>query len=169
MYFTSHSSTTKLCIVFDGSDQSTNGHSLNNLLFAGSSLYPLLSTIISQLWFHRIGTSGDILKMFREVSLAVSDRDLHRFIRTARSRTGECAVLHLESPFLVSWLPTFFCKWQKITLISPLAANVVKMSFYVDDCLTGVDNPNSCIQILMLYFHLLVSISGNGGQTLQNS
>ena len=74
------SSTTKLRIVFDGSAQSSNGHSLNDVLLPGPSLYPLLSSIISKFRLHKIGMSEDISKMFREVGLAVPDRDLHRFI-----------------------------------------------------------------------------------------
>ncbi len=71
------STTTKLRIVFDGSAASSNGLSLNDILLQGPSLYPLLSTIINQFRTHRIGMSADISKMFREVGLLESDRDLH--------------------------------------------------------------------------------------------
>ena len=75
------SSTTKLRFVFDGSAISLNGHSLNDILLQGPSLYPLLlTTVITQFRSHKIGMSADILKMFREVGLTESDRDLHRFL-----------------------------------------------------------------------------------------
>ena len=74
------SSTTKLRIVFDGSAISLNGHSLNDILLQGPSLYPLLTTVIAQFRSHKIGMSADISKMFREVGLTESGRDLHRFL-----------------------------------------------------------------------------------------
>ncbi len=71
---------TKLRIVFDGSASSSNGPSLNDILVPGPSLYPLLSTVLSQFRCHLIGTSADVSKMFRKVGLAEIDRDLHRFL-----------------------------------------------------------------------------------------
>ena len=73
------STTTKLCIVFDGSAKSSNNLSLNDILCPGPSFYPLITTVLNRFHLHAIGMSADISKMFREVGLASSDRDLHRF------------------------------------------------------------------------------------------
>ena len=72
------STTTKLRIVFDGSGKTSTGNSLNDTLLPGSSLYPLLHTVINKFRTHRIGMSCDISKMFREVALLSEDYDLHR-------------------------------------------------------------------------------------------
>ena len=74
------SSMTKLRIVFDASAKSTSGNSLNDILLSGGSLYPLLSTIVNRFCLHKIGMSGDISKMFREVCLHPEDFDLHGFL-----------------------------------------------------------------------------------------
>ena len=135
------SSTTKLRIVFDGSAQSSNGHSLNDVLLPGPSLYPLLSSIISKFRLHKIGMSADISKMFREVGLAVPDRDLHRFIH--ENEDGQlqdwrmCRVTFgiTSSPFLASKVLLQVAEDHAEQY--PQAAEVVRNSFYVDDCLTG--------------------------------
>ena len=74
------STTTKLRVVFDGSAASTMRVSLNEMLLPGSSLYPLLTTVINCLCMHQIALSADISQMFREVRLHEEDRDLHRFL-----------------------------------------------------------------------------------------
>jgi len=81
------SSTTKMRIVFDGSAISSSGHSLNDVLLPGSSLHPLLSTIINRFRMFPVALSGDVSKMFREVGLREQDRDLHRFLH--QGPTGE--------------------------------------------------------------------------------
>ena len=65
--------------MFDGSAKSSNNVSLNDILCPGPSLYPLITTVLNRFRLHAIGMSADISKMFREVGLASSDRDLHRF------------------------------------------------------------------------------------------
>ncbi len=78
--FKDSSSTTKLRAVFDASARSTTGISLNNTLIPGPNLYPAIQDILLRFIRHKIGLSGDISKMFREVILHPGDRDLHRFI-----------------------------------------------------------------------------------------
>ena len=71
------SSTTKLRVVFDGSAKSSNGSSLNDILEVGPTLHPTLQDIILRF---RTFMSADISKMYREVLLHPSDRQLHRFL-----------------------------------------------------------------------------------------
>jgi len=102
------STTTKLLIVFDGSASSFNGYSINVILLPGPSLYPLLSTILAQIWLHKIGMSADVSKMFREVGLAETNRNLHRFLlENAEGEIQEWRMCRLafgikSSPFLAS-------------------------------------------------------------------
>ncbi len=145
------SSTTKLRIVFDGSAISSNGLSLNDILLQGPSLYPLLSTVIAQFRTHTIGMSADISKMFREVGLAESDRDLHRFLHEDSEGQIQdwrmCRVTFgiTSSPFLASKALLQVAEDHKIEF--PEASQVVKGSFYVDDCLTGADSLSEAKQL----------------------
>ncbi len=59
-------------LKFDGSAASSNGHSTRWPL-------SLLTSVLNRFRVHNIGMSSDISKMFREVGLTVSDRNLHRF------------------------------------------------------------------------------------------
>ena len=71
---------TKLRVVFDASAATSTGKSLNDILLPGPCAYPLISVIRFQFRLHKFAITGDISKMFREVSLSPADRDLHRFL-----------------------------------------------------------------------------------------
>ena len=79
--------TTRLRIVFDISAKSTSGVFLNDQLFAGPSIYPSLSSVISQFRCHVIAITGDISKMFRGILLNTEERDYHKFLRRSLSGT----------------------------------------------------------------------------------
>ncbi len=70
---------TKLRAVFDASAKSSSGNSLNQLL-SGPNLYPLLTSILHKFRIYPVAMSSDISKMFREIFLDPSERDLHRFL-----------------------------------------------------------------------------------------
>ena len=74
------STTTRYRPVFDASTQTTTGVSLNDLLLAGPSLYPLLNSLIHQFREHTVVFTGDISKMFRGIHLAPQERDYHCFL-----------------------------------------------------------------------------------------
>ena len=67
------SSTTKLCVDFDGSARSSTGVSLNDTHLPGPSLYPLLSNIPNHFRKNPVAMVGDISKMFKEVGLVEED------------------------------------------------------------------------------------------------
>ena len=72
--------TTKLRVVFDASSASSNGNSLHDILLPGPCTYPLISDILLLFRLYKFAITGDISKMFREVRLSPTDRDLHRFL-----------------------------------------------------------------------------------------
>ena len=71
------STTTKLRIVYDASAKTSTGVSLNDTLLPGPSMYPLLTTTLTQFRTHKIGMSSDISKMFREIGLQPEEYDFH--------------------------------------------------------------------------------------------
>ena len=75
------STTTKLRVVFDASARTSSGVSLKDQLLPGPNLYPHLSSVISSFRQYRIGMTGDISKMFREVGLHQAERDYHDYHR----------------------------------------------------------------------------------------
>ena len=73
------STTTQLRVVFDASARSQSGVSHDTQLPV-PSLYPKLTTVLNHFRRHSIGLSADVSKMFTEVVLDPSERDLHRFL-----------------------------------------------------------------------------------------
>ena len=99
--------------------------------------------MLNRFRLHIIGMSADISKMFREVGLAVSDRDLHGFFLEDSSGYLEewrmCRVTFgiTCSPFLASKVLLQIAEHHSQQY--PEAAAVIRNTFYVDDCLTGAN------------------------------
>ncbi len=142
--FKTSSTTTKVRPVFDGSAKSSSGASLNDLLLTGPSFYHHIEDILLVFRQHRIAFSADISKMFREILLNVSERDLHRFL--IRNSSGELTSLRMTrltfgvkpSPFLATLVLLHLA--NRFQTSHPLAVSCVRSHFYVDDLLTGADN-----------------------------
>ena len=135
------STTTKLRVVFDASAKTSTGYSLNDILLPGPSLYPKLTKMINQFRLNKIGMSGDISKMFREISLDKSEYDFHRFIH--RGTSGELHDYRMcrltfgvtSSPYLASQVLLQLADDYESEC--PRASKIIRSCFYVDDCLTG--------------------------------
>ena len=69
--------TTKLRVVFDDSARTTSGHSFNETLMTGPTLYPTLTDILVRF---RVAISGDVSKRYRAIDLSPEDRNYHRFV-----------------------------------------------------------------------------------------
>jgi hypothetical protein len=74
------SSTTKLRVVFNGSEKSTNGVSLNDILMIGPKVQDDLFGIVQRFRLHRIVMSADVVKMSRQVWVHPDDRRLQRIL-----------------------------------------------------------------------------------------
>ena len=146
------STMTKLRVVFDASAATSTGKSLNDILLPGPCGYPLISDILLQFRLHKFAITGDISKMFREVSLSPADRVLHRFLWRPQpggplreGRMTRVTFGFASSPFLA----TQALRQTAIDhhLDHPEAAEVVLSKFYVDDCLTGANTEEAAIQL----------------------
>ena len=71
--------TTKTCIVFDASARD-NGPSLNDCLYKGPHLTPLLCDILSRFHSHVVPLTSDIEKAFLRIIVNENDRDYLRFL-----------------------------------------------------------------------------------------
>jgi len=74
------SSTTKLRVMFNGSEKSSNGVSLNDILMRGPEIQDDLFDIVQRFRLHRIVMSGDLVKMYRQVWVHPDDRCLQRIV-----------------------------------------------------------------------------------------
>jgi hypothetical protein len=73
-------STTKLRAVFSGSEKSTTGVSLNDIIMTSSKVQDDLVDIVQRFMLHRIVTLADIAKMYREIWVHPDDRCLQRIL-----------------------------------------------------------------------------------------
>ncbi len=145
--FKETSTTTKIRPVFDASAKTTSGFSLNDTLLTGPNLYPPLPDVIIRFRRFKIGMSADISKMFREVMLDSSERNLHRFIlRQEDGSLADCRMLRLTfgvkpSPYLATQVLRTLAKSAESS--HPKAAQAILKDFYVDDYLSGADSVDS--------------------------
>ena len=112
-----------------------------------------LVNILTHFRTYNVALTSDVGKMFREVSLRPEDRDFQRFLRRDpdTNKLQECRMTRLTfgiktSLFLVSRVLLQLAKDLKERY--PEASEIVKTSFYVDDCITGADTPEEvlCLQ-----------------------
>ena len=128
-------------MVFDASDRSSSGVSLNDQLLPGPNLYPHLASVIIAFRKHRIGMTGDISKMFREVGLHQEERDFHRYLVKGEDghlqdwRMTRLTFGVTSSPFLATQVLHQVVSDHSTDF--PTTASIISSQFYVDDVLTG--------------------------------
>lgn len=74
------STTTKLRAVFDGSDKTSSGLSLNDCLMVGPTIQPELFDIVLRFRQHQYVLTGDIAKMFRQILIRPDQQRLQNIL-----------------------------------------------------------------------------------------
>ena len=150
--YKAQSTTTKIRAVFDASAKSSTGTSLNDTLLVGPTVHPPLIDVLLTFRLHKIALTADVSKMYRAVKLTPSDRDLHRFVWRSNPTEPLIDYRMTRNTFGVSasaFAANMSVKQNAIdhAVQYPQAANVVKTSFYVDDCLTGAGSVEEAIDL----------------------
>ena len=145
-------STTKLGIVFDGSDSPSTGVSLNDSLLDTPNLFPKLVNILTRFRTYNVALTSDVGKMFQEVPLRLEDRDFQRFLRRDpdTNKLQECRMMRLTFGIKTSLLLASRVLLQLAKNLKeryPEASEIVRMSFYVDDYITGTDTPEEALRL----------------------
>ena len=158
-YYLSHhaviktdSLTTRCRVVFNGSASTDSGLSLNDIQYAGPTVQKDLLAIILNFRKNTYVLNADISKMYRQVIIDKPDRRYQRiFWRNHPSENVQCYELNVvtyglaSSPYLATrCLLQLSLDNEKLY---PLASNVIKNCFYVDDLLTGSDSETELLQI----------------------
>ncbi|GBM34983.1 hypothetical protein AVEN_240348-1 [Araneus ventricosus] len=137
------SETTKIRPVFDASTCEKGKPSLSHCLFKGINLIELVPIVIDRFRTYPIGLSGDIEKAFLMMSVTNQDREFLRFFCPCDE---ELVYRHCRVVLGVSCSP-FLLNASILYLVDnspPEFHDMVeklKGSFYVDNCLTGVNDP----------------------------
>ncbi|GBM99551.1 hypothetical protein AVEN_244284-1, partial [Araneus ventricosus] len=165
--FRPESTSTSLRVVFDASANSSNGVSLNSILLNGGTVQQELFSIISRFRTYMYAFSADIQKMYRQILVDESDRDLQRIlwkpnqfspVETYRLRTvtygTTCA------PFLATRALKALAEEEQSEF--PQAAATLLTDVYVDDILSGSNN----LEETKALQHQLIQLLKKGGTEL---
>ena len=141
-------STTKIRVVYDGSAKLKNSVSLNNCLYKGPSLVPLLYDVLLRFRIFPIAITADIARAFLNISIAEEDRDSLRFLwlENHEDKNSEITVFRFArlpfglncSPFLLQG--TLEHHLKKHEPIDPELIHKILKSLYVDDLNSGTSS-----------------------------
>ena len=146
------SSTTKVRAVFDASAKSSTNISLNDTLQVRPTVHPKLIDVLLRFRWHPVALVADVSKMYRAIELVDDDKDFHRFVW--RSSTKDCLIDYRMTRVTFGVSASSFAANMAVkqnainhSLEYPEAAEVVRKSRYVDDFLTGAEDPESALTL----------------------
>ena len=146
------STTTKLRAVFDASAKLSTGVSLNDLLLVGPTVHPSLIDVLLRFRSHRVALITDVSKMYRDIMLTESDRDMHRFVwrKSPNDLLQDYCMTRVTFGVSASSFAAKMAVKQNahdFAIQYPLAVKAVEESFYVDDGLTGAETIEGAIEL----------------------
>ena len=150
--------TTPMRVVMNASQKDKNGLSLNNCQEAGPNLLPDVGGLAMKFQNNPIGLIMDISKMFFQIKIPKSQKDLHRFFafqkvfRQAKLLFGEAS-----SPYLAAETVSVHAEAKFNEL--RLAAEAVKDQLYIDDTITGSKTKEEAIQLVTELIQLFKTMS----------
>ncbi|XP_029663006.1 uncharacterized protein LOC115235386 [Formica exsecta] len=135
--------TTKLSVVFNGSQRIRSGESLNSQLLVGANLLPALADVLRWRW-HRYAIVADIEKMYRQILVHPDDRDFQRVL-WRRDNTREVQEYRLNTvtyglacaPFLAIRTLRQLADDEESRF--PLGAAALRRDCYDDDIVSGAN------------------------------
>ncbi len=134
----------KLRVVFDASARTSSGRSLNDLLLVGPTIQPDLLTILLAFRTCPVALKADIIKMYRQVQVDPRDQGFQTILwldqegRTIDFTLSTVTYGVSSAPFLA--IRCLFQLAHELGDEFPVAADVIRHSFYVDDVLTGANS-----------------------------
>ncbi|XP_025157695.1 uncharacterized protein LOC112589293 [Harpegnathos saltator] len=135
----------KVRVVFNASQASTNGRSLNDLVHVGPRLQRELGEILLAWRMHRVAFSADIEQMFRQVRVAPEDQHLQQIL-WRDSQTQAISVYRLTTvTYGMACAPYLAIRTLHQLALDereryPRAADLLCRQTYADDILAGADD-----------------------------
>ncbi|XP_071580176.1 uncharacterized protein [Temnothorax nylanderi] len=140
-----HSGTTRLRVVFNASQPTSNGLSLNDHLMIGRKLQPELSFIILRWRQFRFVFTADIAKMYRQILVHKEDAHYQRILWRPDPHGPLIAYLLLTVTYGNANAPNVALRVVEQVAEDkgadfPLAVPVLRLHTYVDDAVFGADD-----------------------------
>lgn len=146
------STTTRLRVVFNAAKPTSNGKSLNSIMFPGPALLSDLFGILINWRFHAIAFVADITKMYRQILLHPDYITYHRFLFRSdpAEEIKEYALNRLT--FGTNYAPcgaiqTLHNLAAQFRNEQPTTADVIEMDTYMDDTISGAADIQSALRI----------------------
>lgn len=157
---------TKLRVVFDASCKSTTGLSLNDVTLKGFQVQPDLYDILLRFRSFKYVLTSDIEKMFRQIKINPNQTFLLNILwRDASEDLLQCVELKTvtygtnSAPFLATRVLNDVA--LKNNAEYPLASQSLLTQCYMDDILSGCDDPKN---LDVLYSELISLLNTSGFQ-----
>lgn len=160
--------TTKVRVVMNASSQGNNGVSLNDELMIGPKLQQDLRHILMRWRTHPICIIADLVKMYRQVLVHKDDANFQRILWRSNP---DMPIQHYRlitltfgtacAPYLAIKTLQRLADEEKTKY--PIAAEITKNDYYVDDLMTGCDTENEAINI----YEEMNLLMNSGGFQLQ--
>ncbi|XP_011684943.1 PREDICTED: uncharacterized protein LOC105448195 [Wasmannia auropunctata] len=136
--------TTKLRVVFNGSQKTDTGCSLNDFLYSGPKLQTDLANVMLLWRRHRFVFSADIEKMFRQILVDSRDWDFQRILWAPEPTAAPIAYRLRTVTYGLACAPYLALRVLKQLATDvgpryPLARDILQTQIYVDDVLSGAD------------------------------
>ena len=138
--------------MFNGSEKSSNGVSLNDIVMTGPKVEDDLFDIVQRFRLHRIVISADIAKVYRQVWVHPDDRCLQRILWR---KTPDQPIITYKlntvtygtasDPFLATRCLQQLIEDEAINYDE--AAKIARDRFYVDDLIVGIDGVDSALSL----------------------
>ncbi|XP_075150623.1 uncharacterized protein LOC142224721 [Haematobia irritans] len=142
--------TSKLRVVFNASNKTSNGNSLNDILHVGPTLQQDLVLLIVRWRLFKYVFNCDITQMYRQIRVDSSHAPLQRIVfRDSPTRTVQDYELQTVTfgvncaPYLA--IRTLLQLAEDTEEEFPLAADILRKCMYVDDVLTGTHDLETAI------------------------
>lgn len=146
------STTTQLRIVFDASRKTSNGKSLNDILYPGPVLHNDLPSILTNWRTHKIAFTADLKQMFRQILVNSEDAQFQRVVwRDKQSDPLRDYYLKTvtfgttSAPYLAMRTIKQLCMDSQ--QMYPLAVHTLLDCTYVDDVFGGSDEIEQVLEL----------------------
>ncbi|XP_071582337.1 uncharacterized protein [Temnothorax nylanderi] len=163
-----HSATSHLRVVFNASQPTSNGVSLNDHLLVGPKLQTDLAAVILQWRQFRFVFTADIAKMYRQILVDSRDVNYQRILWRPHPAAPIEAYIMLTVTYGTACAPFLaLCSLKQAAKDEvakfPLAVSVILRRTYVDDCVFGADDEPLARQTR----EQLIGLLGNAGFKLR--
>ncbi|XP_065203500.1 uncharacterized protein LOC135833661 [Planococcus citri] len=133
----------KIRVVFNASAPSSNGLSLNDLLYVGPTIQAKLAWIITRFRTHAYAFTGDVVKLYRQLLRAIKDRNMQRIVMLIDQviidfQLNTVTYGEASAPYEATRCLMQLAIDGKAAF--PAAAEVLERETYMDDSASGADS-----------------------------